>query len=177
MKTLEEYQEAVLRTASVRHSVAMEMAISSLGLTGEAGEFADMVKKHIGHGHELDREKAVKELGDVLWYVARLATLIGSSLEEVATENDLKLRKRYPNGFSQEASKARVDVEGAAQVYSSEGQLIAVVKKARVYTEGANGHFQDLAAEAMERGMRESIPAGYELRYDHHNEPYLAPKR
>lgn len=107
---LNEYQREVMRTASAGKGPIVEMAVSSLGLTGEAGEFADLVKKHIGHGHELDREKAAKELGDVLWYVARLAEMIGYDLDTIAGMNIEKLRKRYPDGFSTEASKARVDV-------------------------------------------------------------------
>lgn len=119
---LNEYQKEVLRTASANKGPAMEMAVSSLGLTGEAGEFADLIKKHVGHGHVLDTAKAAKELGDVLWYVARLAEMIGYDLDTVAQMNVDKLRKRYPNGFSTEASLKRVDVE-TVEPYS--GKVIA----------------------------------------------------
>ncbi len=40
------------------------------GLTGECGELADMYKKHLFHGHELDKEKVIKECGDIMWYLA-----------------------------------------------------------------------------------------------------------
>lgn len=70
---------------------------------------ADIIKKHIGHGHPLDTEKVHKELGDVLWYVAVLARRIGSTLEDVAASNVEKLRKRYPEGFSSERSINRKD--------------------------------------------------------------------
>lgn len=86
-----------------------ELMVYALGLTGEAGEVADMIKKHVGHGHKRADDKLLLELGDVLWYIAALANVLGFDLEDVAEANVEKLRKRYPNGFSTEASLARVD--------------------------------------------------------------------
>lgn len=83
-----------------------------LGIMGEAGEVGDLIKKEVFHGHEEDREKVKKELGDVLHYLSGLADMYGWSLEEVASANIEKLMKRYPNGFSEEDSKQRVDVGG-----------------------------------------------------------------
>ncbi|QSQ14068.1 nucleoside triphosphate pyrophosphohydrolase family protein [Myxococcus landrumensis] len=116
MTALNEYQLAALRTASIdneRPLDALGLARDALGLTGEAGECADLVKKHVGHGHALDKEKAAKELGDTLWYVAVIAARLGYTLETVAQMNVDKLRKRYPEGFSSAASIARVDVAPA----------------------------------------------------------------
>lgn len=100
--TLAEYQVATGRTAGDD-----SLAILALGLAGESGEFADIVKKHLGHGHPLDDDKALKELGDVLWYVARAAAKLGFTLDDVAAANIAKLRKRYPDGFSTVASLHR----------------------------------------------------------------------
>lgn len=97
--TLNEYQSETARTAGDDN-----LAILALGLAGESGEFADIVKKHLGHGHPLDTEKAVKELGDVLWYIARSAAVLGCTLNDVAKANVEKLQKRYPLGFSTAAS-------------------------------------------------------------------------
>jgi NTP pyrophosphatase (non-canonical NTP hydrolase) len=108
--TLNQYQEAALRTATVDpkdKAEPMGLARDALGITGEAGEVADLVKKHIGHGHVLDTDKVKNELGDVLWYVAVLAERIGWTLEDVAKANVEKLRKRYPSGFDPERSKNR----------------------------------------------------------------------
>jgi NTP pyrophosphatase (non-canonical NTP hydrolase) len=66
-----------------------------LGLTGEAGECADIVKKVRFQGHELSKEHLMEELGDVLWYIAETASGLGVSLEEVAQYNLDKLHKRY----------------------------------------------------------------------------------
>lgn len=106
------YEEQVLRTAAPGSPDRL-LAITALGLVGEAGEVAELVKKDLGHGQRMARDELVKELGDVLWYLARMALLAGSSLEEVATKNMSKLATRYPEGFSHEASKARVDTRKA----------------------------------------------------------------
>ena len=107
--TLEEYQQLAARTIGTR-TQADQLSNMALGLAGEAGETADMLKKHLFHGKALDRDEVVRELGDVLWYVAGMATAIGISLDEVARRNVDKLRRRYPDGFSVEASAQRADV-------------------------------------------------------------------
>jgi NTP pyrophosphatase (non-canonical NTP hydrolase) len=107
--TLNEYQELALRTHNPTHTEVQTLTNAALGLTGEAGEFADMVKKHIFHGHGMPLIKSAKELGDVLWYVSLAAHAIGVPLENIAAENIKKLQGRYPDGFSEEASKNRVE--------------------------------------------------------------------
>jgi NTP pyrophosphatase (non-canonical NTP hydrolase) len=88
------------------------LELAALGLTGEAGEFADLLKKHVFHEHPLDKEKAISELGDVLWYICLAAETLGHTLEDVAMANRAKLLKRYPNGFNPADSMKRVDVAG-----------------------------------------------------------------
>lgn len=85
------------------------MANYGLGIAGEVGEVADLVKKSLFHGHKIDQESIKKELGDVLWYMAQLARLAGITLEDVAVANIEKLKERYPDGFSVEASINRKD--------------------------------------------------------------------
>jgi len=69
------------------------------------------VKKFVGHGHWKDSFDAEKEIGDVLWYAASLATALDLDLSEIAEKNLIKLGVRYEKGFSTEASQARVDLE------------------------------------------------------------------
>ena len=69
----------------------------------------DIVKKHLAQGHELDKEKIIKELGDVAWYMAEIATVLDVELEEVLVQNIEKLKKRYPEGFDKEKSLNRVE--------------------------------------------------------------------
>ena len=67
---------------------------NTLGLVGEAGEFAEKIKKQIRDGNEVNQLELVKELGDVLFYVTALANHIGSDLQTVATNNIAKLHDR-----------------------------------------------------------------------------------
>lgn len=102
-----EYQKLAQRTARKDLEPKRRLAAAALGLTGEGGEAADLIKKHIAHDHDLDIDHMKKELGDVLYYVAELCTLLDVSMSEVMTGNIKKLEKRYPNGFSVERSKNR----------------------------------------------------------------------
>ena len=64
-----------------------------MGISGEAGEVTDYIKKLLFHGHILDKNKMKEELGDVLWYIATIGTTVGLSLEDIAESNILKLKK------------------------------------------------------------------------------------
>ena len=75
----------------------------------EAGEAIDIVKKHLAQGHELEREKLIKELGDVAWYLAETAYALDVPLEDVLQRNIDKLRARYPQGFEVKRSIERTE--------------------------------------------------------------------
>lgn len=105
--TLADYQREVMRAAAPSAPGVDRLAVFALGVAGEAGEVADIIKKVLGHGHPLRPEALEKELGDVLWYVAALAEALGLSLESVAAANVAKLRARYPDGFNSERSLYR----------------------------------------------------------------------
>lgn len=102
--TANEYQQAALRTANPE---CRDIVNCALGLCGESGEVADLVKKHTFQGHTLDKEHIQKELGDVAWYMAVMANVLGYSLSDVFEMNVEKLKKRYPDGFNQERSLNR----------------------------------------------------------------------
>ena len=85
----------------------------AMGLVGEAGEACDLLKKWVFHEHPRDIDKLTKELGDVLWYVAMLCSTYGIPLSTVASQNVAKLRARYPDGFSVQASRTRADIATA----------------------------------------------------------------
>lgn len=104
---LNEYQTLSSRTFP-KDEFKDKLSNYALGLTGEAGEVADLIKKALYHGHKLDSVEIKKELGDVMHYVAGLAEFLGFTLEEIGFENIEKLKTRYPNGFSEEASRNRV---------------------------------------------------------------------
>ena len=103
-----DFQKLAVRTAkplsfeeNLRHVV--------YGLAGEAGEFSDCVKKHDIYGQDLDTKNALEELGDVLWYVALGAETLGVDLEWIATCCIEKLKARYPDKYSDELAKIRLD--------------------------------------------------------------------
>ena len=103
-----EYQELAERTAG-QISEDKRFANFAMGVAGEAGEVCDYLKKVLFHGHEFDKEILTKELGDVMWYIATLANTANIDLEEIAKKNIEKLKKRYPEGFSEEDSINRVE--------------------------------------------------------------------
>lgn len=87
----------------------ISIAWNALGLAGEAGEVAELAKKGVFHQHGVDVDAFKKELGDVLWYTAALCTRLGLDMSDVMQLNIDKLRTRYPDGYSSEDSKRRVD--------------------------------------------------------------------
>ena len=105
--TLNQYQEDAIRTLQTARGDRDTLVNMALGVAGEAGEFANQVKKCAFHGHEMDPTKALEELGDILWYVAAAAHSLGYQLELVADRNIGKLKRRYPEGFFEERSRNR----------------------------------------------------------------------
>ncbi|QWT29953.1 MazG-like nucleotide pyrophosphohydrolase [Streptomyces phage TunaTartare] len=103
--TFEKYQVATGSTAfypGVFDGGIEALSYTSLGLVGEAGEIANKVKKILrdsnGEVSSEVRKDLAKELGDVLWYLARLADEIGYPLEVIAEDNLNKLSSRASRG-------------------------------------------------------------------------------
>lgn len=105
--TINEYQQAALRTAPLDLGPNMLLINGVMGLAGEAGECIDIVKKCYFQGHELDLGHIAKELGDVAWYLAVAAHAIGYDLETILQMNIDKLKARYPDGFDSQLSQHR----------------------------------------------------------------------
>ena len=97
---LADYQRLSRRTAEYPREAWL--AYPALGLAGEAGEGAEHAKKAIrddaGSITEERRAAMAKELGDVLWYVAQLASELGLELEDIAQGNLDKLLSRQRRG-------------------------------------------------------------------------------
>lgn len=106
---INEYQKLAMVTLNKELSEKEMLTNAVMGLCGESGEACDIVKKHLFHGHELDRAALIKELGDVAWYLAEASEALGISLDEVLDRNIEKLKKRYPEGFSSEKSINRTE--------------------------------------------------------------------
>jgi len=107
---ISDYQQRSRATA-VYPDAGDNLTYPALGLCGEAGECAEKVKKTIrDDGGVLSDERRAAlaaELGDVLWYVAQLATEAGLDLDEIAEENLAKLLSRRDRGVLQGSGDSR----------------------------------------------------------------------
>jgi len=83
---------------------------AALGIAGEGGEVVDLIKKTTINGKPLDTIEMMKELGDLEWYLTLLRSVLGIDREVVLQMNIEKLRQRYKDGYSDEASVKRADV-------------------------------------------------------------------
>lgn len=100
MKSFYEYENIINQFAIYPESgkgTPLALAYCALGLTGEAGEYSEKVKKLIRDG-KLDKPLSAKELGDVLWYLTRSANELGYSLQDIAEINIVKLSDRQTRG-------------------------------------------------------------------------------
>lgn len=108
MNTFAAYREEMLKTYRSALEPDDLLINFTLGLTGEAGEFADEVKKVLFHGKPRDIFRLRDELGDVLWYLAATAEALGVTLEQVAADNVAKLRARHgDSGFKPHGEQNR----------------------------------------------------------------------
>jgi NTP pyrophosphatase (non-canonical NTP hydrolase) len=97
----EEYQKKSRKTA-LYPNVGNNFIYPTLGLSGEAGEVAEKIKKVIRDKNGIidkeTKEELKKELGDVLWYVSQIASELNLSLEDIAESNIEKLYSRMERG-------------------------------------------------------------------------------
>ena len=79
----------------------------AIGLTTEAGEFIDALKKHVFYGKELDRVNLKEEMGDMFWYLAIIADELDVDFSEIMNTNIKKLKARYGEKFSDQSAEVR----------------------------------------------------------------------
>lgn len=80
-----------------------------IGLATESGELLDVIKRHVYYGTPLDRWNLMEECGDVLFYLTAILNYLDVPLGDCLRDNQAKLRKRYPDGFSEQAAVERAD--------------------------------------------------------------------
>lgn len=111
--TFETFADEAKRTRNPQLNFKDRLINNAFGLSGEVGEFVDLMKKALFHGTEVPRDKIVKELGDIQYYWAETVSTLGEQLkftvQDVLDTNSKKLRERYPNGFSFAAANERKD--------------------------------------------------------------------
>ena len=87
----------------------LRLSNAALGLVGECGEVVEHIKKHLFHGHKLDVQTLLVELGDVYYYLGALELELGVLREQAELRVQEKLMARYPDGFSVADSVNRQD--------------------------------------------------------------------
>ncbi len=99
----------ILKEMNPHTAHALHMAV---GVSGEAGELLDAVKKVAIYNKPIDRANVVEELGDLEFYMQGLRDGLGITREEVLEANIAKLSKRYASlSYSNDAAQARADKE------------------------------------------------------------------
>jgi NTP pyrophosphatase (non-canonical NTP hydrolase) len=107
IKRLQEYESS--KGLGYEDPSLMRVLHGAIGISGEAGELMDSLKKVLMYGKPLDQQHLKEECGDLLWYMAILLNEIGSDFEEVMQMNIDKLSKRYPQGFTEKDAIERKD--------------------------------------------------------------------
>ena len=109
--SIKEYQKLCRETAKKFDDKDKEIVNWGLGIVGEAGDVAGCIKKTVFHDN--DQTQGVREnIGDTMWYIAMICNFYNWDLEEILAENIEKLKKRYPEGFTEKDAKrnnTRVD--------------------------------------------------------------------
>ena len=102
------YQQRAMLTAK-RRDFSFDLMHSALGLSSEAGEFTDAVKKTLVYGKALDKENLLEELGDLCWFIALACEVLNVEMTDIMEQNIEKLKKRYPEKYSDELAIQRLD--------------------------------------------------------------------
>ena len=89
---------------------ASRLLTAGIGMSGEIGEFNEIIKKCLFQGKEMDGDKIKhlrSELGDIMWYIAQACLALNTNIEEIIDMNTVKLESRYPGGFDAFRSENR----------------------------------------------------------------------
>lgn len=100
------YQVQAMRTANTDLTAKETLFHAVFGMASEAGEISGLLQKTY-QGHILDKDHLVKEMGDLMWFIAEACDVLNVPMNEVMEKNINKLRDRYPNGFESEKSLNR----------------------------------------------------------------------
>lgn len=106
---INEYQEKARRTKNPAVSGWASAMEAALGIGSEAGEIIGIIDAWQFRGHELNKAALVNEMGDLLWYLCEMCDYAGVQLADVAENNIRKLERRYPQGFTADLRRGRVD--------------------------------------------------------------------
>lgn len=120
--TIEEYSKRVENNRAKLANRFEDIIHMILGIITELGELADIYKKRMAYGKEIDEVNEKEELGDILWYVIGLCNVLGFDFWDVLETNAKKLDARYKNGFTREEAETR-DLEKERRVLEGTSKL------------------------------------------------------
>jgi NTP pyrophosphatase (non-canonical NTP hydrolase) len=117
MKLTTPYEQFVQSIVKPGHDILVQLTPlqasilhMAVGVSGEAGELLDAIKKHAIYQKQLDINNVIEEAGDILFYLTGLLNELGLTIEECMEANVAKLSKRYPqHQYSNAAAIARAD--------------------------------------------------------------------
>jgi NTP pyrophosphatase (non-canonical NTP hydrolase) len=115
--TINEYQNQASRTCLSEYEKLKNQLLppqqhilhAHMGISSEAGEIGDCIKKHFIYNQPFDFDNMLEECGDLLWYISLMVSACGGTLEQVMEANITKLQIRYPEKFTELHAKARLD--------------------------------------------------------------------
>lgn len=108
--THDDYSDFVASLFKDMGSDIDNLAHAAMGISGEAGELLDAIKKHWAYGKPLDKENVIEELGDLEFYMQALRICIGVPRSHIVSKNVEKLSKRYHTGkYSDAQAQERAD--------------------------------------------------------------------
>jgi NTP pyrophosphatase (non-canonical NTP hydrolase) len=128
---LEQYSHLAIRTLNDLESSEANLAHMALGITGEAGEVADIIKKHYAYGKSLDTLHLVEEVGDIMFYLNGLLAELDVEWSEVLEVNIKKLEARYPDLKFNADHAINRDVEAEKEVMVNSSWVEAEDEAAR----------------------------------------------
>lgn len=125
---LQRYSLFVANRAKKMGSILSDLLHAGIGVSGEAGELLDSLKKSWVYGSPVDFKNLVEEAGDCLFYLQMLCNTLEVPMLAVIQQNMDKLMRRYPEGYSDAAALARMDKigesAGAKPVTVPEGAVV-----------------------------------------------------
>lgn len=165
--TLDEYPREQQRTANASMPREKRLEVAGLGMIGEAGEYADIVKKHLGQGHPLDAHKLAHEAWDCAWYALEALSTMGL-LFDGNSMRQLRAEAEHTRAIPADAARvmARLASEYNDRVHSDQwdaakyASALLVAAFAAVYASGVDF---DEALEAHVAKLRARYPLGFEV--------------
>ena len=147
--TFDEYQ-AFAGKAILNKSNQEPLLNFALGLAGESGEVIDLIKKKVFQGRDISLADFQEELGDVLWYIANIASEVGINLSDIVENNRRKLEERYHITSSNDGHTIAASIDG--YIIRQNGPHIQLIDAA------TGKHIKFLSKKELSQYVRDELP-------------------